>query len=91
MINHTCDVCKNPIEDTPQKSFLLKHGAQILDIRVGVHKSYEGDTCVPCTKKLLSLVAKHGIFVGNKITLPETIKPEIEEITKAYTHTLFVN
>jgi len=73
-----CDNCGRQVEENPQMIYSLHHGAVIIDIKVGVHRSTEGTICYQCTKDLLALIAENGIFTHRKITLPETIKPVIE-------------
>ena len=83
-----CDVCGNVMEQPTEHLGILSHGAQILEIRTGINKLYEGDQCLDCTKKLLSLVIEKGIFVGRKITLPEQEKPVLEAIEQKHSYRL---
>lgn len=81
-VKNYCDVCNSLIEGNPEHQFQLNHGAQVFDIRVGLNGTYKGIQCVPCIVKGLKLIADHGMFVGRKITLPETIKPETEALAE---------
>jgi hypothetical protein len=87
-LRYECDVCKNLLDDFPPSILTLRFGGQIIDIKVGVHQTQAGHTCPECIKKTLALIAKKGIFVGGKITMPEDIQPFIPAIEVKDSHYL---
>lgn len=80
MLIRKCDICQGEIQEDPAYTYTLKHGAELIEIRTGVNKFFQGDTCLNCLRDLLKLIAEKGIFVGRKITLPEQVPVRIQEI-----------
>jgi len=81
-IKYECDVCHLPTDQPVEPLLGMKHGGQILEIKIGIHRLGEGHQCLSCVRKQLLDIASFGIIVGKRITLPEDMKPLVASEVK---------